>query len=495
MEMKNSRRMIVRALFMFIALTVCVLPTRAQEPAAPAAPAQEQAPAAEAPAAPAEEKAPEIDAMKVGVDTMWTLVTAFLVFFMNLGFALVESGLCRAKNAVNILAKNYIVFAVSSVAFLVLGFGLMFGDGNAYFGTSGLWFVGGADNSPLTGDNYEGVYSALSWTGIPLWAKFFFQLVFAGTAATIVSGAVAERIKFGAFFLFSFVMVGLVYPVVGHWIWGGGWAAQAGAFDFAGSTVVHSVGGWAALAGALMLGPRIGKYGRDGKVLPIPGHSMTSAAIGVFVLWFGWFGFNPGSTMALDWASIGHIAVTTNTAAATASISALIMMWIIGGKPDLSMTLNGGLAGLVAITAPCAFVSVGNAFLIGIIAGILVVVAVMSFDKLHVDDPVGATSVHLVNGIFGTLAVGLFADPTVSPAASVVKPGLLVGGGMTQLMPQIYAVLATGAYVLPISLIAFFILKQIVGLRVTREEELEGLDYGEHGNVAYPDFRPAETEG
>ena len=469
--MNKSGRLIVRALLMFVVLCICILPASAQ----------------------AQSAAPAIDNIKVGVDTMWTLITGFLVFFMNLGFALVESGLCRAKNAVNILAKNYIVFAVSSVAFLLIGFGLMFGDGNGFVGMSGLWFVGGADNSPMTGNAYHGVYSALSWTGIPLWAKFFFQLVFAGTAATIVSGAVAERIKFGAFFLFSFVMVGVIYPVVGHWIWGGGWAAKAGMFDFAGSTVVHSIGGWAALAGAFMLGPRIGKYGKDGKTLPIPGHSMTSATIGVFVLWFGWFGFNPGSTMALDWGSIGHIAVTTNTAAATASISALLMMWLMSGKPDLSMTLNGGLAGLVAITAPCAFVSVASAFLIGIIAGILVVLAVMFFDKVHLDDPVGATSVHLVNGVFGTLAVGLFADPSVTPAAAVVKPGLFMGGGLTQLLPQIYGALATAAYVFPVSIAAFWIIKQVVGMRVSVQEELEGLDMGEHGNIAYPDFHPAET--
>jgi Amt family ammonium transporter len=437
--------------------------------------------------------APQIDNTKVAMDTMWTLLTAFLVFFMNLGFALVESGLCRAKNTVNILFKNYIVFAISSVAFLVLGFGLMFGDGNPFVGTSGLIFASGADNSPMTNDAYQGVYSALKWTGVPLWAKFFFQLVFAGTAATIVSGAVAERIKFGAFVLFSFVMVGVIYPVVGHWIWGGGWAASAGMFDFAGSTVVHSIGGWAALAGVVMLGPRIGKYSKDGKALPIPGHSMTSATVGVFVLWFGWFGFNPGSTMAADWGSIAHIAGTTNIAAATASLSAMLMMWVMTGKPDLSMTLNGGLAGLVAITAPCAFVSMGSAFVIGIIAGILVVLAVFMFDKLHLDDPVGATSVHLVNGVFGTLAVGLFADPTVTPAAAAAKPGLLMGGGMAQLLPQIYGVLGTGAYVFPVSLIAWFIIKQIVGLRVGAQEELEGLDIGEHGNAAYPDFHPAET--
>jgi Amt family ammonium transporter len=281
--------------------------------------------------------------------------------------------------------------------------------------------------------------------------------VFAGTAATIVSGAVAERIKFGAFFLFSFLMVGFVYPVAGHWIWGGGWAAKSGMLDFAGSTVVHSIGGWAALAGAMMLGPRIGKY-RDGRVQPIPGHSLTSATLGVFVLWFGWFGFNPGSTMAADWASIAQIAVTTNTAAATASISALLAMWIIAGKPDLSMTLNGGLAGLVAITAPCAFVSVGSAFIIGVIAGILVVLAVFFFDRVHVDDPVGATSVHLVNGVFGTLALGLFADPTICPAASVAKPGLLKGGGMTQLMSQFYGVIGVGAFVFTVSIIGWWII-------------------------------------
>jgi Amt family ammonium transporter len=430
-----------------------------------------------------------ITTSKVAMDTMWTLLTAFLVFFMNLGFALVESGFCRAKNTVNILAKNYIVFAVSSVAFLLIGFGLMFGDGPGVIGTSGVWFVGGSDNSPATGDAYQGVYSALNWTGTPLWAKFFFQLVFAGTAATIVSGAVAERIKFGTFFLFSFIMVGLIYPVVGHWIWGGGWLAKLGMFDFAGSTVVHSVGGWAALAGAVMLGPRLGKY-HDGKPVAIPGHSLTSATLGVFVLWFGWFGFNPGSTMAADWASIAHIATTTNTAAATASISALLTAWVLLGKPDLGMTLNGGLAGLVAITCPCAFVSVGSAFLIGIIAGILVVLSVLFFDRIKVDDPVGAVSVHMTNGVWGTLSLGLFADPSVCPAASVVKPGLFFGGGFAQLLPQLIGVVAVGVFVFAIAIASWSLLKGLVGLRVDADEELEGLDLGEHGNMAYPDFQP-----
>lgn len=443
-------------------------------------------------AAQAQAAAPAIDNVKVAADTMWTLLTAFLVFFMNLGFAMVESGLCRAKNTVNILAKNYIVFAVSSIAFLLLGFGLMFGDGNGFIGMSGLWFAGGADNSPMTGDAYKGVYSALNWTGTPLWAKFFFQLVFAGTAATIVSGAVAERIKFGAFFLFSFVMVGVIYPIGGHWIWGGGWLAKMGMLDFAGSTVVHSIGGWAALTGAFMLGPRIGKY-RDGKAQPIPGHSLTSATLGVFVLWFGWFGFNPGSTMAADWASIAHIAVTTNTAAATASVSAMVTMWMLAGKPDLSMTLNGGLAGLVAITAPCAFVSMQSAFLIGVIAGILVVFAVLFFDRVHLDDPVGACSVHMVNGVWGTLALGLFANPAVCPAAAVAKPGLLLGGGTAQFLPQLIGVVSIGAFVSAISTLAWLIIKAIMGLRVSAEEEVEGLDLGEHANVAYPDFHPVEA--
>jgi len=414
-------------------------------------------------------------------------VTAFLVFFMNLGFALVESGMCRAKNTTNILAKNYIVFAISSVAFLLTGFGLMFGDGGL-LGTSGIWFLSGADNSPATGDAYSGVYGSLSWTGVPLLAKFFFQLVFAGTAATIISGAVAERIKFSAFLLFSFIMVGFVYPVGGHWIWGGGWLAQMGMLDFAGSTVVHSIGGWAAFAGILMLGPRLGKY-RDGKPVAIPGHSMTSATIGVFVLWFGWFGFNPGSTMAADWASIAHIAATTNTAAATGALAALITAWVMLGKPDLGMALNGGLAGLVAITAGCAFVGMASACAIGIIGGVLVVFSVLFFDRARVDDPVGALSVHMVNGIFGTIAVGLFADPSVCPAASVVKPGLLLGGGFAQLMPQLIGVVAVGAFVLIVSLAGWAVIKAIVGLRVTEDEEIEGLDIGEHGNYAYPDFQ------
>ena len=449
--------------------------------------------AAAAPADPMKELTGRVGDLKVAADTMWVLVTAFLVFFMNLGFACVESGFCRAKNTVTIMAKNFIVFAVSSVAFLVLGFGIMFGDGTALFGTHGLWFVGGADNSPATGDAYQGVYGALNWTGVPLWAKFFFQLVFAGTAATIVSGAVAERVRFGAFYLFSFAMVGIVYPVVGHWIWGGGWLAKLGMWDFAGSTVVHSVGGWAALVGAMMLGPRVGKYSKEGRVQPIPGHSIALGTIGVFVLWFGWFGFNPGSAMAADAGAIARIAVTTNTAAAGGAIAASIIAWILLGKPDLTMILNGGLAGLVAITAPCAFVSVGSSLIIGVAAGALVVLSVLFFDKVKVDDPVGAISVHLVCGAFGTLALGLFAQDQFSP--NTTGNGLFYGGGLGLFFSQLVGVIAVGIFVTIAAAIFWGILKAAMGIRVSTEEEVEGLDVGEHGISAYPEFHTAPMYG
>ena len=423
---------------------------------------------------------------KVALDTIWVLVTAMLVFWMNAGFASVEAGFARQKNCVNILSKNFIVFAVTSVAFWFLGWGIMFGDGTPLFGTQGLVGLHGADNSPATGNAYQGVYSAMNWTGVPLLAKFFFQLVFAGTAATIVSGAVAERIKYGTFILFSFVMGILIYPVVGHWIWGGGWLAKAGMWDFAGSTVVHSVGGWAALAGALMLGPRFGKYHASGSITPIPGHNLSLATLGTFILWLGWFGFNPGSTMAADPSAIARICVTTNSAAAAAILSATAASWVLLGKPDLGMTLNGCLAGLVAITAPCAFVSVESSLIIGLIAGVLVVLAVMAFDRLRVDDPVGAISVHLVNGVWGTLALGLFAQDQFTPATT--GNGLLFGGGAKLLAAQATGVFGVGVYVFLVSVLAWAIFKVTVGLRVPLQEEIAGLDIGEHGNSAYPEF-------
>lgn len=435
--------------------------------------------------------------LKIALDTLWVAIAAFLVFFMNAGFGMLETGFCRQKNAVNVLAKNLIVFALATIAFWVIGFGLMFGDGNDFIGLNGF-FLTGEDGSPNTGEAYKGVFSALNWAGVPLAAKFLFQLVFAGTAATIVSGAVAERIKFVDFLIFSILLVGIAYPITGHWIWGGGWLADMGFWDFAGSTVVHSVGGWAALMGAAFLGPRIGKY-QDGKVVALPGHNMSIATLGCLILWLGWFGFNPGSVMAADANAITHIALTTNMAAAAGGIAATATAWFYLGKPDLSMIINGILAGLVAITAPCAYVNIPSAVIIGLIAGIIVVFSVTLFDKIGIDDPVGATSVHLVCGVFGTLAVGLWAvgpNPelyswyTAGPAK-----GLFFGGGFGQLGIQFLGVIAVGGMTVLLSSIFWLVLKATLGIRVTREEELEGLDIGEHGMEAYSGFLKEATPG
>ena len=473
----------------------------ATEPAAAAAPAPE------APKPPTVE-----DVYKnlwVAADTVWVLVCGMLVFFMNLGFGCVESGFARAKNCVNILSKNFVVFAATCIGFYVIGWDLMFGAGDgAFIGNSGSWMVGAADNSPKVGNEYSGQYGAISWASVPLWTKFFFQLVFAGTAATIVSGAVAERIKYHSFIIFSFLMALVIYPVTGHWIWGFGWLAKDWNFwDFAGCSAVHSVGGWAALTGAIILGPRIGKYSANGKVNAIPGHNMTAAFIGCLVLWFGWFGFNPGSTfsVAADGGLLAsQVAVNTNSAAAAATLTATLTAWLLLGKPDIGMTLNGCLAGLVGITASAAYTSVTCSLIIGAIAGCLVVFSVLFFDRIKVDDPVGATSVHLVCGIFGTLCVGLFTTSDLSgtvintpigyAAAGGPYAGLFFGGGTKQLIAQLVGVLAVGAYVVPVSAICWLTIKALVGLRVSQQEEIEGLDIGEHGNEAYHGFVLARSE-
>lgn len=415
------------------------------------------------------------------IDTMWVLVAGILVFFMNLGFASVESGFARSKNTVNILSKNFIVFAVSSLGFMLLGWGLMFGGDNPFIGTQNVFILGNSDLS-----FYDGTLTS----NVPFWGKFFFQLVFCGTAATIVSGAVAERVKYISFIIFSFVLTLVIYPIVGHWIWGGGWLSTLGFMDFAGDTVVHSVGGWAALAGALLLGPRIGKYSKDGKVNAIPGHNMSLAVIGLFVLWLGWFGFNPGSTMSFqNPTDVMHILMTTNTAAIAAVLTSTATAWIIIGKPDLGMTINGCLAGLVGITGSCAYVSIEVSLLIGAIAGILVVFAVMFFDRIKVDDPVGATAVHLACGVFGTICVGLFAKEGVTSLSS--KNGLFYGGGFELLGVQLLGIVAVGAFVFASSFLVWYLIKKTFGIRVSTEEEIAGLDIGEHGNIAYPDFAVA----
>lgn len=418
---------------------------------------------------------------KVALDTVWVIVAGVLVFFMNAGFALLETGFVRAKNAVNVLAKNFTVAAMAGLAFFFIGFGLMFADGNSFIGTGG-WFLLGPDNSPAMGDAYAGIFSSLNWTGVPLEAKFFFQACFAMAAASIVSGAVAERIKFQSYLVFSLILVAVVYGMTGHWIWGGGWLAGMGFWDFAGSTQVHSVGGWAALAGILILGARKGKYTKDG-VRVIPGHSMALATIGTFILWVGWFGFNAGSTMAADPTAIAHVATTTLLASLGGIAGALVTAYLRTKAFDLSMMLNGCLAGLVAITAPCAFVSAGSAIAIGTIGGVIVVLGVEMFDRIRIDDPVGATSVHLLNGIWGTIAVGLFAESRFN---GDVGSGLLFGGGAKLLMMQGLGVLAVGATVFVSSAILWYAIKVTMGMRVTDEEEHLGLDITEMRMRAYP---------
>jgi len=408
--------------------------------------------------------------LQTHINIVWTCIAAFLVFFMQAGFAMVETGFTRAKNAVNILMKNLMDFSIGSLVFFLVGFGLMFGKTNGLFGTT------------LFG--LAGVEKGTGWD----WTFLIFQTVFAATAATIVSGAMAERTKFIAYLIYSAVISLVIYPVFGSWVWGsllhgGGWLEGLGFHDFAGSTVVHSIGGWLALAGAIVLGPRVGKYGPDGKPRAILGHNLPLAALGVFILWFGWFGFNPGSTTAGN-GQVGYIAVTTNLAAATGAVTALIASWCILKKPDISMTLNGALAGLVAITSPCDGVTPFGSIVIGGVGGVLVVLSVLFIDYvLKVDDPVGAVSVHAVNGAWGTLSYGLFA----------MDGGLFYGGGFRQLGVQLLGVATAFVWAFGLGLILFSILKHTVGIRVSAEEELKGLDLGEHGMEAYAGFQIFST--
>jgi Amt family ammonium transporter len=417
-------------------------------------------------AASAQDEPPSPEEIQGTLNAIWVLVAAILVIFMNAGFGMLETGFCRQKNAVNILSKNLIVFALATLAFWAIGFSFMFGSGNAFIGGGGF-FLSSEDPATYGLDPFP--------AGLPISVFFLFQAAFAGTAATIVSGAVAERIKFTDFLIFSLLITGIAYPITGHWVWGGGWLSDimgTSFSDFAGSTVVHSVGGWAALMGAAILGPRIGKYNDDGSTNAIPGHNMSIATLGCLILWIGWFGFNPGSELAAD-SAVPYIAVTTNLSAAAGAVTAMITSWAISGKPDLSMIINGILAGLVAITAPCAGVSYLSAVIIGAIAGVLVVFAVLFFDKIKIDDPVGAISVHLVNGIWGTLAVGIFDKE-------------LAGGN--QIIVQLIGIAAVGGFTVVLSTIFWFILKAVLGMRVDAEEELAGLDISEHGMQAYSGF-------
>lgn len=413
----------------------------------------------------AQEAAPEVKAgdVQTNANYVWTLVAAFLVFFMQAGFAMVETGFTRAKNAVNIMMKNLMDFSIGSLGYWAIGFGLMFGvSQTGWFGTDGFFF-----NDFLKEKD--------PW----LYAFWMFQVVFAATAATIVSGAMAERTKFISYLFYSVAISAFIYPIFGSWAWGSlyhgkGWLENLGFIDFAGSTVVHSIGGWAALAGAIVLGPRIGKFGADGKPRAIPGHNLPLATLGVFILWFGWFGFNPGSTTAAT-TDIAMIAVNTNLAAAAGTIGALIVAWIMFKKPEASMTLNGTLAGLVAITAGCSNVTPLSAVIIGFLSGVLVVFSVLFLERVFkIDDPVGAVSVHGVCGAFGTIAAGVFNAE---------------GATMKIIGVQALGVAAAFLWSFTACFILFKVLKATIGLRVSREEEMEGLDIEEHGNLAYPDFQ------
>ncbi|MDR1834178.1 MAG: ammonium transporter [Fusobacteriaceae bacterium] len=413
------------------------------------------------------------------INIVWVFLAAVLVMFMQCGFAVLEAGLTRQKNTNNVLMKNIMDFCIGSIIFLVLGFGFMFGKSvGGFIGGSGF-----IDPTSLQLDQFE----SLSPT-----VFIFFQTVFCGTAATIVSGAMAERTKFAGYLIYTFVISLIIYPTSGHWIWGGGWLAEMGFVDFAGSTAVHSVGGWAALMGSITLGPRIGKYDDNGVSKAIPGHSIMMATTGAFILWFCWFGFNPGSSLEAA-GYVGHIAMTTNLAACAGALGAMFFTWIRYGKPDISMTLNGILAGLVAITAGCHIVSLYGSIAIGLVSGVLVVWGCETLDqKLHVDDPVGAVGVHCLNGMWGTLAVGLFACAT--PAVTDGPLGLFYGGGFKLLGIQILGIVAVGVWVSITSLIMFRAIRATIGLRVSPSEELEGLDFGEHGSEAYPDFAKSSLD-
>lgn len=417
--------------------------------------------------------------MYSATDVMWVLVAAILVFFMQAGFALCEAGLTRAKNTGNILMKNMMDFCIGTPCYWLVGFGIMFAGAGP--------LIGGFD--PLIQGTYD-------FGTLPTWCYAIFQTVFCATAATIVSGSMAERTNFKAYCIYSAAISLIVYPISGHWIWGGGWLSSLNFHDFAGSTCVHMVGGLIACLGAALLGPRIGKYDKNGKAKAIPGHNITAMALGVFILWFCWFGFNGGSTVAMtadaDMELASLVMFNTNLAAAVATVVAMIFTWFRYGKPDVSMTFNAALAGLVAITAPCDCVTPVGAFFIGLVAGFLVVLSVEFFDNVaKIDDPVGAVSVHMVNGIWGTLAVGLFSN-----GGDGVAKGLFYGGGFTQLGVQALGVVSVAAYVLAVMFIVFKIIDKTVGLRVPAQIEIDGLDIHEHGLAsAYSGFAINDMTG
>lgn len=426
------------------------------------------------------------------LNEFWVIIAALLVILMNAGFAILEAGFCRSKNVVNILFKNLIILAIATICFWAIGMAFAYGNGNNFIGWQGF-FLMGEDNSPEVNSDYYGVFSALSWANISLAAKFLFQVAFAATAATIVSGAVAERIKLISYLCFSIVLVSFIYPLIVRQVWADGWLYNLGFYDFAGSTVVHSVGGWAALVGVITIGQRIRKYSQDGKVLPFLGHNLSLSTLGCFILWIGWFGFNAGSTLNFS-LNNANIVLVTLLAGATGAIAAAITTWFKFGKPDLSLVINGVLSGLVAITASANCVDYLAAVVIGGVAGVIVVISVLSFDRSNIDDPVGAISVHLVNGIWGTIAVSLFANPTAYHGDDLAHLGILLGGELDELFVQLFGIIFVGVITVSTSWITWKAIDYLFGLRVKPEAEIMGLDLTEHQMVAYGEEDEPEVD-
>lgn len=427
---------------------------------------------------------PTVHDVMVSVDTVWVMVAALLVFLMQAGFALLEAGATRMKNAGHIAGKNVLSFAIATLVFWAVGFAISFGVGNRFIGTSG-WFLNVAD------DRVDAIFSSLAFSDVPIGAKFLFQVVFAGVSLAIMWGGIAERAKLVVYFVFGTLFIGIIYPVIAHWVWGGGWLSTLGMQDFAGSTVVHLQGGVAALVGAILVGPRIGKYNKDGTTNLIPGHNTVYSVLGVILLWFGWFGFNAGSTLMANGNFFPYVAMTTNLAAAAGAVSAMLTYWWVGGKPDIGYLLNGVLAALVAITAACAFVHPWAAVVIGALAGVFMVFSVQFFDRvLKIDDPVGAFSVHGMAGIWGTLSTGFFAAPDLVEKLGVGKAGLFYGGGFGQLGVQALGVAVSFVFVFGVSFLVLYAIKKTFGLRISHEEEIVGLDISEHGVSGYPEQLP-----
>jgi ammonium transporter, Amt family len=426
---------------------------------------------------------PTAQELSLAMDTMWVIVAACLVLFMQAGFAMLEVGFSRMKNVGSVVAKILVNLAIAALLFWAVGFALAFGTGNALIGTQG-WFLA------VPPDQVNDVYGGLSWTQVPLSAKFLFQVAFCAVSLAIVWGTMLERTKFAVYVIFAVVFAGLIYPMVGHWIWGGGWLTELGMQDFAGSTVVHLSGAMAALAGTLLLGPRLGKYDDDGRPVTIPGHNMPLAVLGVLILWIGWWGFNPGSTMAAT-PQIADIALTTNLAAAAGVLGAMGMSYLYRRNIDVGMGGNGAIAALVAITAPCAFVAPWASIVIGFIAGVVMYATLAYVDRIRVDDPLGAIAAHGMGGVWGTLSAGLFTTPDL---AAIGQPGLFYGGGLYQLGVQVLGIVAAGSFVFISSVAVFAILKATIGIRVKPDQELDGLDIHEHGVYGYPDLVATDSQ-